>query len=189
MKHTIANARGAMSGADNAPAMQYLTFFIGGEEYGVPILRAREIIALTTLTRVPAVPPCIRGVINLRGSVVPVADLAIKFGQPEWPITRRTCIVVVEAMIEQELTPIGLLVESVNRTVQLGSAEIEPAPPFGTRALSKFLSGLGKIDKTFLLLLDIDQALSASELLSAFEKPKAGEIQGPPETDSVIRSS
>ncbi len=145
----------------------YLTFFIAGEEYGVPILRVREIIELGTITRVPAAPACIRGVINLRGGVVPVADLAIKFGQPECAVTRFTCVVVVEVALDDELTVMGLMVDSVNQTIELGEHEVEPVPSFGTLARSQLLVGMGKSGKKFVLLLDIDRALSAEELHEA----------------------
>ena len=143
---------------------QHLTFFIAGEEYGVPLLRVREILEFDTLTRVPAAPACVRGVINLRGSVVPVADLAIKFGQPECAITKVTCVVVVEVASGDALTVMGLMVESVNQTIELGDDDIESAPTFGTLARSEYLVGMGKVGKKFVMLLDLDQVLSTDEL-------------------------
>ena len=143
---------------------QHLTFFIAGEEYGVPLLRVREILEFDALTRVPAAPACVRGVINLRGSVVPVADLAIKFGQPECAITKVTCVVVVEVKSGDALTVMGLMVESVNQTIELGDDDIESAPSFGTLARSEYQLGMGKVGKKFVMLLDIDQVLSTDEL-------------------------
>jgi purine-binding chemotaxis protein CheW len=151
---------------DNKSKADYLTFFIAGEEYGVPILRVREILEFDTLTRVPAAPPCVRGVINLRGSVVPVADLAIQFGQPQCAITKLTCVVVVEVAMDGELAVMGLMVESVNQTIQLSDADIESTPAFGTLARTDYLLGMGNIGKKFVLLLDIDRVLSADELHS-----------------------
>ncbi|HKP64521.1 MAG TPA: chemotaxis protein CheW [Polyangiales bacterium] len=145
-------------------ATDYLTFFIAGEEYGVPILRVREILQFRALTRVPAAPPCVRGVINLRGSVVPVADLAIQFRQPECAITKFTCVVVVEVAIEDELAVMGLMVDSVNQTVALGEGDIEATPTFGTLARPEYLLGMGRADNKFILLLDIDRALSSEAL-------------------------
>lgn len=144
----------------------YLTFFIAGEEYGVPILRVREIIGLDldTLTRVPAAPKCVRGVINLRGSVVPVADLAVQFGQRECTVTKLSCVVVVEVAFEGELTVMGLLVDAVNQTLELSGDEVEATPAFGTIARADYLLGMGKAGKKFVLLLDIDRVLSADEL-------------------------
>jgi len=144
----------------------YLTFFIAGEEFGVPILRVREIIDLGphALTRVPATPACVRGVINLRGSVVPVVDLAVQLGQRECVITKLTCVVVVEMVFEGELTVMGLLVDSVNQTMELGGDEIEDAPAFGTLARADYLLGMGNAGKKFVLLLNIDRVLSPNEL-------------------------
>ena len=150
-----------------ATKSDYLTFFIAGEEYGVPILRVREILGLDVeaMTRVPAAPACVRGVINLRGSVVPVADLAIQFGQRECTITKLTCVVVVEVAFEGELTVMGLLVDSVNQTMELSGDEVEATPAFGTIARADYLLGMGKAaGKKFVLLLDIDRVLSANEL-------------------------
>lgn len=153
----------------------YLTFFIAGEEYGVPILRVREIIGLDldTLTRVPAAPACVRGVINLRGSVVPVADLAIQFGQRGCEITKLTCVVVVEVAFEGELTVMGLMVDAVNQTMELTSDEVEETPAFGTIARADYLLGMGKAGKKFVLLLDIDRVLSADELRAVPSLPPA----------------
>jgi len=154
------------SDTNRATKTDYLTFFIGGEEYGVPILRVREILDLNpeTLTRVPAAPPCVRGVINLRGSVVPVADLAIQFGQPACVFTKLTCVVVVEVAIEGELTVMGLMVDAVNQTMELTADEIESAPAFGTIARAEYLIGMGNAGKKFVMLLDIDRVLSPEEL-------------------------
>lgn len=138
----------------------YLTFFIGNDEYGVPILRAREILRLGPITHVPSAPACVRGVINLRGTAVPVADLAIKFGQPACAPTRFSCIVVVEVCLEGEQTVMGLIVDAVNQTIELSAEEIEPVPNFGTHAPSEYLVGMGKQERKFVLLLDIDRVLS-----------------------------
>jgi purine-binding chemotaxis protein CheW len=146
---------------------QYLTFLIGSEEYAVALLRIREIIEYDTVTRVPSTPAWIRGVINVRGSVVPVVDLAVKFGLPESAVTRRTCIVIVEVLLEGQETAMGVIADSVNQVVDLGPREIEPAPAFGTRVKVDFLAGMGKLGKRFALILDIDRVLSTGELLAA----------------------
>ena len=155
------------SAVETSRKADYLTFFIAGEEYGVPILRVREILEFGTLTRVPGAPKCVRGVINLRGSVVPVADLAIQFGQPECAITKLTCVVVVEVAIDGELAVMGLMVESVNQTVELSEGDIEATPSFGTLARSEYLLGMGRVAKKFVLLLNIDRALSSEQLYLA----------------------
>ena len=160
---------------------QYLTFLIGGEEYAVALLRIREIIEYDTVTRVPSTPAWIRGVINVRGSVVPVVDLAVKFGLPGSAVTRRTCIVIAEVLIEGQETAMGVIADSVNQVVDLGPRDIEPAPAFGTRVKVDFLAGMGKLGKHFALILDIDRVLSAGELLTASaaaDTPTDGETNG-----------
>jgi len=143
---------------------QYLTFFIGREEYAVGILRVREIIEYTEVTRVPGVPAHIRGVINLRGSVVPVVDLSAKFGA-EHSVTKRTsCIVIVETHMEGQLLVAGVLADSVSQVIDVSSEEIEPPPPFGTGIRVDFLTGMGKLDGRLVLILDIDRVLSPVEI-------------------------
>ena len=144
---------------------QYLGFTIADEEYAIGILRVKEILEYDTMTRVPGTPPSIRGVINRRGSVVPVVDLALKFGLPESPITKRTCIVVVEVDLDGERTVMGVMADAVSQVMDLGSADIEPPPAFGTRVHMDHLLGMGKAGKKFILLLDIDRILSVNELM------------------------
>src|SRR5262249_30854598 len=132
---------------------QYLTFFLRGEEHAVPVLRVREIIEYETVTRVPAAPTYVRGVINLRGAVLPVVDLALKLGQPAVEPTRTTCIVVVETTVDGEMVSVGLLADAVSQVVDLAADAIEPAPSFGTGAPVELLTGMGKLDGRLLLLL------------------------------------
>jgi len=163
--------------------VSYLTFWIAGEEYGIRVLQVREIIEYGEVTRVPSTPPWIRGVVNLRGSVLPVIDLAVKFGQPPSPVTRRTCIVVAEVAAESRLTVLGVLADAVSQVVDLGPAEIEPPPPFGTPVRVEFLLGLGRAQEKFILLLDTDRVLSADELLAARSSEEAAAAdQEPPVT-------
>jgi purine-binding chemotaxis protein CheW len=157
---------------------QYLSFSIGGEEYAVGILRVREILEYETVTKVPGAPRSIRGVINLRGSVVPVVDLAVKFGLPESFVTRRTCIVVVEVDLEAEQTVMGVMADAVSQVIDLGAEDIEPPPAFGTRVHVDYLRAMGKAGKKFILILDIDRILSASELQPAAEA-SAVPVPGP----------
>ena len=146
---------------------QYLSFFIAAEEYALGILSVKEIIEYTIVTKLPSTPPAIRGVINLRGSVVPVVDLAVGFGLPESPVTKWTCIVMVECDVEGERTTIGIVVDSVSQVIDLLPSDIEPPPAFGTRLRTDFLNGMGKVGKKFVLILDLDRLLSTGELLSA----------------------
>ena len=142
---------------------QYLTFQVADAEYGVGILQVREIIEYDTITRVPHAPAAVRGVINLRGSVVPVVDLAVKFGLPESRITKRSCVIVVECVLDGELTVMGVLCDAVSQVIDLTAADIEPAPAFGSRVRIEFLRGMGKVGGKFVLLLDLDRLLSAQE--------------------------
>jgi purine-binding chemotaxis protein CheW len=143
---------------------QYLGFHVAGEEYAIGILRVREILEYETATQVPGTPRSIRGVINLRGRVVPVVDLAVKLGLPESPITKLTCVVVVEVDLEGERTVMGVLADAVSQVFDLPASEIEPPPPFGPRVRVDCLVGMGRSGKKFVLLLDIDKLLSIDEL-------------------------
>lgn len=146
---------------------QYLTFFLGDEEFAVPVLSVREIVEYGAVTRVPSTPSWIRGVINLRGSVVTVVDLAIKFGLPSAPLDRRTCIVIVETTLNREETVMGVVADAVDEVATLSGSEIEPPPPFGTAVRVEFLVGMARAGRKFLQLLDIDKVLSVDELLAA----------------------
>lgn len=146
---------------------EYLTFFIQGEEYAVGLRRVREVIPYDTITRVPQMPPALRGITNVRGQVVPVLDLSIKFHGDSTPIDRRTCIVLVEAMHDGAPAVIGLMTEAVGQVLALSAGEITPPPSFGTPVRSDVLTGMGRVGKKFALLLDIDRLLDGSELLPA----------------------
>ena len=137
------------------------------EEYAIGILRVREILEYDTVTKVPTTPRSIRGVINLRGRVVPVVDLTTKFGLPESVITKRTCIVVVEVDLEGERTVMGVLADAVSQVIDLPGEAIEPPPHFGTRVRVDCLLGMGRAGRKFVLLLDIDKVLSPEELAVA----------------------
>ena len=139
---------------------QYLTFFIRGEEYAVPILRVKEIIEYDSVTRVPTTPVHVRGVMNLRGAVLPVIDLAAKFGCPETETTRTTCIVIVETRLHDDLLVVGVMADGVSQVVDIPQNAIEPPPPFGTSVRVDFLIGMGKLDGRLVLVLDIDRVLS-----------------------------
>ena len=163
---------------------QYLGFYIAGEEYAVGILRVKEILEYDTITKVPGTPPSIRGVINLRGSVVPVVDLALKFGLPESQVTKRTCIVVVELDLNGERTVMGVMADAVSQVIELGPKDIEPPPAFGTRVHMDYLRGMGKAGKKFILILDVDRVLSVDELQAAASleaAPAAGVEAAAPE--------
>ena len=145
---------------------QYLTFFLADEEYGINIQRVKEIIEYTTVTKVPKVPEWIRGVINLRGNVVPVVDLTVRFGLDARPVTKTTCIVIVEVQQESERTVMGVIADAVNQVIDLAPKDIEEPPAFGTRVRLEYLFGMGKLGKKFALILNIDSVLSTAELLT-----------------------
>jgi purine-binding chemotaxis protein CheW len=145
---------------------QYLTFFLADEEYAINIQRVKEIIEYTTVTKVPKVPEWIRGVINLRGNVVPVVDLTVRFGLQERSVTKTTCIVIVEVEQDSERTVMGVIADAVNRVIDLAPKDIEEPPAFGTRVRLEYLFGMGNLGKKFALILNIDSVLSNTELLT-----------------------
>ena len=153
-----------------ATASQYLTFFLAGEEYGVDILQVTDIIECGAVTKVPGTPPWIRGVHNLRGAVVPVVDLAMKFGFPPTVVSSRSCIVIAELQVDDEPMVIGIMADSVDKVIDLERSEILPPPAFGSRVQISALLGVGRVDDKFVLLLDIDYALTASGSLAGGER-------------------
>jgi purine-binding chemotaxis protein CheW len=164
---TTRASAGDEKAGDAGSAMQYLTFVLRGEQYALGILSIKEIIEYGELTTVPMMPASIRGVINLRGAVVPVLDLCARFGQPSSPTTKRTCIVIVETRVDGEKQDIGVIVDSVNEVLEIPASQIEPAPAFGSGIRAEFISGMGKVNGRFVILLDADRVLSASDLTAA----------------------
>src|SRR5688500_16725580 len=146
---------------------QYLTFYVAGEEYAVTIVKVTEIIECVSLTHVPGTPAWIRGVLNLRGAVVPVVDLAVKFGLPPAVITRRTCVVMIEIEHDGERLVLGVMADSVHQVVELGPDQIQPPPSFGPRVRVDCIQGMGVTSESLVVLLDIDRVLSAAEILAA----------------------
>ena len=170
---------------------QYLTFLLANEEYAIGILKVKEIIEYDTVTTVPKTPKWVRGVINLRGAVVPVVDLAIKFGLELKPVTKTTCIVIVETQFESQNTTIGILVDAVSQVMELATEDLQPVPEFGTRVKVDYLLGMAQLGKKFALLLDVDKVLSTDELLhlngvaSSAEEGQAAEAAGVPVTSEA----
>jgi purine-binding chemotaxis protein CheW len=150
-------------------AVQYLTFITAGEEYAIGIVKVREIIEYDDITTVPNTPAWIRGVTNLRGRVIPVVDLAIKFGLPPSHISKFSCIIITDAIFQGESLTMGVLADSVCQVIDLTADEIEKTPPFGTRVKTEYLLGMGALGKKFCLILDIDKVLSAEEMLAVTE--------------------
>ncbi len=143
---------------------KYLTFSLLEEEYGISILKVKEIIGMMTITTVPQTPPFIKGVINLRGKVIPVMDLRLRFGLPGCDYTDRTCIMVVEIRTAGSQLTIGVVVDSVSEVLNIKSEDIEPAPSFGSQINTDYILGMAKKDKGVKILLDIDRVLSTAEL-------------------------
>ena len=158
----------------SVPFTQFLSFVLAGEEYAVEILRVKEIIEYDNLTRVPGMPPAVRGVINLRGRVVPVIDLALRFGLPESVITARSCIVMVEIGTGEGAIVMGIITDAVSEVLDLINDQIQPPPSFGTSVGAEYLDGMAEsTGKKFVMLLNIDRALSGTAL-SAPELALAG---------------
>ena len=143
---------------------QYLTFMLSGETYGINILDIKEIIEYGNLTPVPMMPDFIAGVINLRGSVVPIINLKLRFGGNTTEIGKRTSIVIIEVGNNDRKNEIGIIVDIVNEVIDLAESDIEPAPSFGAHIRADFIQGMGKIGEQFLILLDVNQVLSVEEL-------------------------
>lgn len=142
-------------------AGKYLTFALGGEEYGLPVLRVREIIKVMDITQVPQVPAYVRGVINLRGKVIPVVDLRVKFGFPPQDYTERTCIIVVDVHANEDRTMMGVVVDAVSEVLNIGVGEIDHTPDFGGRVTTDYINGLAKTKGTVKILLDLDRVLGS----------------------------
>jgi len=143
---------------------QYLTFMLNNEIYGINILNIKEIIDYGNIAKVPMMPKFIAGVINLRGSVVPVVDLALRFAEKPAKRTKRSSIVILEVKSEEQILEIGITVDAVNEVQDILAGEIEPAPSFGTKIRTDFIDGMGKVDGQLLVLLDIENILSIDEL-------------------------
>lgn len=143
---------------------QYLTFLLGSEMFAIDILGIKEIIEYGSLTSVPMMPDFIRGVINLRGAVVPVVDLAARFGRQASAVTRRSCIVIIEADNEGEKQDIGVVVDAVSEVLEIPAGNIEPAPSFGAKIRPDFISGMGKVKDKFVIILNANKVLSVNEL-------------------------
>jgi purine-binding chemotaxis protein CheW len=147
-----------------ADQQQYLTFVLGGETYAVGILAIKEIIEFGRLTTVPMMPAFVRGVINLRGAVVPVIDLEARFGRGETRVGRRSCIVIVEIAAEDGAQVVGILVDQVNEVMEIPATEIEPAPAFGAGLRPDFIAGMARQDSGFVVILAMAAVLSVDEL-------------------------
>ena len=159
----------AASGAPAAGAAQYLTFSLGAEVFGVDIRSVREIIQHSAMTAVPLMPAFVRGVINLRGAVVPVIDLHARFGRRPAAIGAMTCIVIFDALRGGERVELGLLVDAVSEVIDIAPAQIEPPPNFGSAVRRDFIQGMGKVGARFVILLEPDKAFDVDEMAQLCE--------------------
>ena len=143
---------------------KYLTFTLAAEEYGIGILKIKEIIGMLPITSVPQTPEFVKGVINLRGKVIPVMDLRLRFGMPPIDYTERTCIIVVEIAGQSGNILVGIVVDAVSEVLNIKAADIEKTPTFGTKLNTDYILGMAKMEGGVKILLDIDQVLSRDEL-------------------------
>jgi purine-binding chemotaxis protein CheW len=153
-----------MSVDETIEPVQYLTFKLADEIFALDVAKVREILELTTITKVPQTPDFMRGVINLRGSVVPVVDMRLKFGMSMTEQTVDTCIIVAEVTLDGDVIVLGALADSVQEVVEMEPGSIEPAPHIGAKLDTNFIKGMGKIDDHFVMILDIDRIFSSAEL-------------------------
>lgn len=150
----------------SADETQYLSFLLGKDEFGVNIMNVREILGFSGLTHVPMLPNFVRGVLNLRGHVVPVIDLGFRFHRKETEITKATCIIIVEIVSDHNIIDVGVLVDAVSEVINFSQSEVEPPPKLGTGTKIKttFIEGMGKLENGFLILLNIGQVLDFDDL-------------------------
>jgi purine-binding chemotaxis protein CheW len=142
---------------------QYLTFTLGSEVFAIGILAIKEIIEYSSLTTVPMMPTYVRGVINLRGAVVPVLDLSVRFGKAPSPVTKKTCIVIIEVSTAGERQDVGVVVDAVDSVLDIPPDQIEPPPAFGARIGTDFIEGMGKVNGRFVILLEVNSVLAPEE--------------------------
>jgi len=154
----------AAMAAEMTQTTQYLTFKLGDEVFALDITKVREVLDFTTVTKVPRTPEFMRGVINLRGSVVPVVDLRLKFGMSKTENNVNTCIIITEVTVDNDTTILGALADSVQEVLDLEPGNIAPAPKIGTKLRTEFIKGMGRRDDRFIIILDIDKVFSVDEL-------------------------
>jgi purine-binding chemotaxis protein CheW len=150
--------------ADSSASLQYLTFVLSGEVFAMEIRTVREIIQHGAMTAVPLMPNFVRGVINLRGAVVPVIDLQARFGRGQAQVGGKTCIIVIDASSDGEKMALGLMVDAVSEVIDIATHQIEPPPQFGTTIQRDFIHGLGKVEGKFVVILAPERALNMDDM-------------------------
>jgi len=152
---------------------KHLTFSLGKEDYGIPILQVREIIGMMEITEVPRTPEFIKGVVNLRGKIIPIMDLRTKFGMESIEYTERTCIIVVEVPVNEAKKPMGIVVDMVSEVVTIEENDIEAALDYGAKVEGNFLTGMGKIKDKVVMILNIEKILSSDEIIKILDNMKS----------------
>lgn len=165
----VENASNPIGQAPTSPALQYLTFSLGAEVFAMDIRCVREIIQHGNMTIVPLMPEFVRGVINLRGSVVPVIDLQSRFGRSRAQFGKKTCIIIFDATTTEEKVELGLLVDSVSEVIDIAQSNVEPPPQFGTSIRRDFVHGIGKVGQEFIVILAPERALDINEMAALAE--------------------
>lgn len=153
----------------------YLSFNLGEEEFAAHVSKVLNILEMTKITEVPKAPEYMKGVINLRGTVLPVVDTRIKFGMAPTEYTTNTCIVVMEVEMEGDMVQVGALVDSVQAVLEIDDSQIQPPPSIGSKYKSEFISGMAKVNERFIMLLDMEKVFSSDEIISLKEKTSEGE--------------
>lgn len=161
---TLHNREATVREEPAAEVDQFLTFQLGGETFAVGILAIKEILEYVPLTQVPLMPGFIRGVMNLRGAVVPVIDLSLRFNRAPTAIGRRTCIVIIEVTQDEHRQYLGVLVDAVHEVLAIAPGDIEPPPQFGSKIRADFIAGMARVDERFVVLLHVDKVLSVDEM-------------------------
>lgn len=161
------------SSLDQGPALQYLTYSLEDEIFGMDIRAVREIIQYGSMTAVPLMPEFVRGVINLRGQVVPVIDLQARLGRSPAQVGKKTCIIIFDVSREGEKIELGLMVDSVSEVIEIPNANIEPAPQFGASIRRDFIRGMAKLDGTFIVILEPERALDVDDMAMLAEQAQA----------------
>ncbi len=169
MHATPARVEGTSDAHVSRLAGKYLAFALGQEEYGLPVLKVREIIKVMDITAVPQVPAHVRGVINLRGKVIPIIDLRLKFGLPARDYTERTCIIVVDVSMSDTTVMMGIVVDSVSEVLNIVGGDLDLAPDFGGHVTTDYVLALAKVKGTVKILLDLDRVLGADTGAMAYE--------------------
>lgn len=166
-----------MTTETNITINSYLSFNLGEEEFAAHVGKVLNILEMTKITEVPKAPDYMKGVINLRGTVLPVVDIRIKFGMTPTEYTTNTCIVVMEVEMEGEMVKVGALVDSVQAVLELDEAQIQPPPSIGSKYKSEFIYGMAKVEEKFIMLLNMEKVFSSDEIISLKEKTDEGEVK------------